>query len=278
MPKKIIGLLAGEDDLPLQIMQAVKKSDDEIVAVLFKECQYPKTWQKYPTQRFSLGQISAITHHFINHRITHLVMAGKLRRPLLKQIQLDLGARWFLLTNPKIFKKGDNSLLTAIAAFFQKRTKAILLSPHEILYPSAILTKFKVGLFAGKKPKKTIWKNIWQDFLQGKEILKTLSPFDIGQALIMADGLVLGIETIAGTAALIAAVKPHSKDRHAILIKDFKQQQHNKIDCPSLGVETIHQLKKSGVIGIFFPKNGNIIKPDSVKTQLEKNQIFLWLF
>ena len=60
-------------------------------------------------------------------------------------------------------------------------------------------------------------ENAAADIARGREVLRALSPFDIGQAAVVIDGHVVGVEDIEGTDGLLARVarlrsgRPHSR-------------------------------------------------------------------
>ena len=60
-------------------------------------------------------------------------------------------------------------------------------------------------------------ENAAADIARGREVLRALSPFDIGQAAVVIDGHVVGVEDIEGTDGLLARVarlrsgRPHPR-------------------------------------------------------------------
>ena len=94
------------------------------------------------------------------------------------------------------------------------------------------------------------------DIDRGVQILKTLSPLDIGQSIIVQQGLVLGIEAIEGTKTLIQRCALLKREGSGgVLVKMAKTGQNKKIDLPTIGPETIEDLKKAGFVGIAAEAN-----------------------
>jgi len=89
------------------------------------------------------------------------------------------------------------------------------------------------------------------DIARGAEILNDMAALDIGQAIIVQEGLVLGVEAIEGTNALIercGALK--RKGRKGVLVKLCKAQQDTSLDLPTIGVKTIQAIHQSGFGGV----------------------------
>ena len=72
-----------------------------------------------------------------------------------------------------------------------------------------------------------------------------------GKPLSSKKGLVLGVEAIEGTDALIERQEPCSAGLGGVLVKIAKRQQEQRVDLPTIGLETVHKaLAKAGLRGI----------------------------
>jgi DUF1009 family protein len=91
-------------------------------------------------------------------------------------------------------------------------------------------------------------------------VARTLGVLDIGQAVVVQQGLVLGVEAIEGTDALIQRVGPLRRDGPGgVLVKVAKPQQDRRIDLPTIGPATIAQAAAAGLRGIAIEAGGAII-------------------
>jgi DUF1009 family protein len=84
--------------------------------------------------------------------------------------------------------------------------------------------------------------------------------FDVGQGVIVKNGLVLGIEAAEGTDALIercAAVKGEGKG--GVLVKTRKPIQENRVDLPTIGEQTIELIHRAGFCGIAVEARHSLI-------------------
>ncbi|MDI9313606.1 MAG: UDP-2,3-diacylglucosamine diphosphatase LpxI [Hydrotalea sp.] len=271
--KKTIAMFSGFDNTPILLWKNARARGDVVLPILFPEFakRYPAFWRGKEKSMLSIGQLGKLIAFLKEHQVTHFMIVGRLERLPLKELKLDMTAKIFLAQNIGVYGKGDDALLSALARFIAKKTNSQLLSPTEYLQGGEKITK---GLFAGREPATAHW----QDFKKGQRLLQAISKFDIGQAVVMADGLVLAIETMAGTDAMIQTTKPFTRQRDAVLVKDFKRGQNKKVDAPSLGPDTILAAHRADLKGIFFNHRGNIIEPAKTKKLAEQHKLFIYLF
>lgn len=98
------------------------------------------------------------------------------------------------------------------------------------------------------------------DIQRGIAILDALAPQDVGQAVVIQDGLVLGIEAIEGTEALLARCATLRRDGPAAtLVKLSKPMQTDRADLPAIGPDTIEQAKAAGLAGIAVEADRSLI-------------------
>ncbi len=86
---------------------------------------------------------------------------------------------------------------------------------------------------------------------------RTMGSFDIGQAVVVADGLVLAVEAQEGTDAMLArcAALPEAIRRPrgrpaGVLAKAVKPLQGRRIDLPTIGPATVMGAARAGLVGI----------------------------
>ena len=95
------------------------------------------------------------------------------------------------------------------------------------------------------------------DLRKADKILSGLAEADVAQAVVVEGGMVLGIETLQGTDALLDFVqktdrKLRNSDQKGILVKRAKLGQDLRVDIPSIGPKTIEQVAKAGLAGIII--------------------------
>jgi DUF1009 family protein len=104
-----------------------------------------------------------------------------------------------------------------------------------------------------------------------------MSKADVGQSLIVQEGVIIGIEAIEGTQELIK----RSKDlkisiKGGVLIKTAKTQQDLEIDLPTIGKDTILAVKEAGLSGIALGAGrSQIIDFNDTVKLADQNGIFI---
>jgi DUF1009 family protein len=98
------------------------------------------------------------------------------------------------------------------------------------------------------------------DIAHGLRIAQTLGALDIGQAVIVQQGLVLGVEAIEGTDELLrrcAALRREGSG--GVLIKIEKPGQERRADQPTIGLRTVQLASETGLLGIAVEADATIV-------------------
>lgn len=266
----LIGLIVGAGHLPRQIIK--ETSDCTFVAVCFDDAN--AAWLKeneIPYISPPLGHIGESINFFKQHNATTVVLAGSIRRPNLFDLKLDnLGKQWLKEIGLSVFK-GDDGFLSSILKLLEKEGFQVI-SAKELLTSLSL----KKGVRTLEKPSNE--EEI--DIKKGIEILDALSPFDIGQSIIIENGLVLGIEGAEGTEQLIKRISSYKKTpNNGILIKKAKLNQSNKADLPTIGPDTILQCFESGLRGLAIEAKGTqVLDKEIVIRTANSKGLFLRVF
>jgi DUF1009 family protein len=245
-----LALIAGQGDLPHKIIDA-QKGKRSIVVVAFEGQTPLELTQSLPPEIpvlwVKLGIIAPVLDFFKQWHVTDVTMAGGLTRPKLRNLSMDrTGARWLKTLGTSAFK-GDDHLLGGIVSLLEKEGLSII-PPHSLvenLFTSA-------GVLTERAPT----SDDQNDINLGITILNVLSPYDVGQAIAVHDGCVLGIETIEGTAALLDNIKALGREQGGVFVKMRKIGQNQKVDIPTIGIDTIKQVRDAGLSGIAIEADG----------------------
>ena len=104
------------------------------------------------------------------------------------------------------------------------------------------------------------------DIEKGREVLRALGPFDIGQAVVVIDGHVVAVEDIEGTDGLLARLREAGRIRaskgRGVLVKAPKSGQDLRFDLPAVGPKTVEGVAKAGLAGMAVIA-GNTIAAES---------------
>jgi DUF1009 family protein len=129
------------------------------------------------------------------------------------------------------------------------------------------------GIFGYKKPSAQDVK----DTSLGQQVLKSLGALDVGQAVVVVNERVLGIEAAEGTDQLLArCIKLKNKMPGGVLVKMKKSKQETKTDLPVIGVQTVLNAHKAGLNGIILSAHFSlVIDMNKVIKAAEQRKMFL---
>jgi DUF1009 family protein len=78
-----------------------------------------------------------------------------------------------------------------------------------------------------------------------------LGRVDVGQSVVVQHGIVLGVEAIEGTDALIRRCADLRRSiGGGVLVKVCKPQQDRRADPPVIGPATLEQVAAAGLVGV----------------------------
>jgi DUF1009 family protein len=207
----------------------------------------------------SVGQLGRAMKLFRSENCRDLVFIGTLVRPALSEIRLDWGTLRVLGRVFAAFRGGDDHLLSGIGRIFEQdgfRMVGVRDVAPDLLMPQGCITRVAPDPAAAA------------DIARGREVLRALGPFDIGQAVIVIDGHVVAVEDIEGTDGLLARVarlraegRIKAKQTRGVLVKAPKSTQDLRFDLPTVGPKTIEGAAKAGLAGIAVVA-GNTIAVD----------------
>ena len=238
---KKVGLLCGAGQLPLKVMGACNDRHIPFFAIAFPGQTPESAVERCDHKWVHLGAIGDILTALKQKNVSHIVFAGGIRRPSWSELGLDWkGTMW--LARMGLKSLGDDGILSAATQLLESEG-------FEVLSPSYFIDYLRcpVGCLTNTKPTHEDEK----DIERGLSILSLLSAADVGQGVIVQQGLVLAIEAIEGTAQMIMrAGELKRAGSGGVLVKVMKLNQNQKVDLPTIGPQTIHELVKAGLKGV----------------------------
>jgi hypothetical protein len=98
------------------------------------------------------------------------------------------------------------------------------------------------------------------DIARGLEVARALGAVDVGQAVVVQQGIVLGVEAIEGTDALIArAANLRREGPGGVLVKIKKPGQERRADLPTIGLSTVTAAVDAGLRGIAIEAGATLL-------------------
>jgi len=220
----------------------------------------PVRVERYRHHWISVGQIGRVKKLLRSEGCHDLIFIGTLLRPALSEIRLDWGTIRVLGRIWASFRGGDDHLLSGIGRIFEQdgfRMVGVSDVAPDMLMPEGCITLLTPDATATS------------DVAKGRDVLRALSPFDIGQAVVVIDGHVVAVEDVEGTDGLLARVarlreggRLTAKPGRGVLVKAPKSGQDLRFDLPTLGPTTVEGVAKAGLAGIAYIA-GHTIAADS---------------
>ena len=263
-----VGIIAGQGLLPKMVYgECLKKGvrskliglKGEINENLFQDIEY---------DLFKPYEIGRIFNYLEENNLTKIIIAGRVNRSNLSKLIFDkIGVKIFA----EIVKTGfnDNSIYSAII-------KVIEGGGFKIISPNEIIEDILVQ--KGNVTDILIDGELDADTRKGVDIIKGIIGYDIGQALIIDNGLVLGVEAAEGTNELIDRCAIYkNRNSSGVLIKLCKPHQDKRVDLPCIGPDTIKNIAKNAYKGIVVEAKKSIIlaSKDTIRLANE-NKIFIY--
>jgi hypothetical protein len=121
------------------------------------------------------------------------------------------------------------------------------------------------------------------DIARGSEVLRALSPFDIGQAVVVIDRHVVGVEDIEGTDGLLARIarlrgqgRIRAANKRGVLVKAPKAGQDLRFDLPTIGPRTVEGVRDAGLAGVAVAAGtAQVVEPEAVIAAADAAGLFV---
>jgi DUF1009 family protein len=249
-PSKL-GIIAGAGQLPRKIIEACEQQHRQFYIVAFENQTDPQLVENLPHVWCKLGQTKKALDYLKQYGVQEIVMVGPIKRPSWSELKPDsFTATWLAKHIHKIF--GDDSLLRAVIEMFESQGFAVT-SAENIIGNSLLALHGMMGKYPPSSEDQ-------QDIALGLKVATTLGSCDIGQAVVIQQGLVLGVEAIEGTEALLKRCAPLKRPGSGgVLVKILKPQQEIRVDRPTVGFETLKRIYEGGFKGIAVEAFGVIM-------------------
>jgi DUF1009 family protein len=252
-----VGLIAAGGVMPFAVADSLTARGIDPVLFALKGACDPVGVARFRHHWISVGQIGKAVKLFRAENCRDLVFIGTLVRPALSEIRLDWGTLRVIGRVWAAFRGGDDHLLSGIGRILEQdgfRMVGIKDVAPDLLMPEGCLTRAAPDDSAAA------------DIARGRDVLRALSPFDIGQAAVVIDGHVVGVEDIEGTDGLLARVaqlrregRIRARATRGVLVKAPKSGQDLRFDLPTMGPRTIEGAAAAGLAGIAIVAGNTII-------------------
>jgi DUF1009 family protein len=188
---------------------------------------------------FGVGEVQAIFEWAARLGVSHGVMAGGITPLALFRTRFDALSRSWLKDLPV---KNAHTLFGKIAAEMEQ-------IGIRVLPASCYMDDWIPG--AGVLTRRAPDEREARDIAFGHRVARDICGLDIGQTLLVKDGMILAVEAFEGTNA---AIRRGGKlgGRGAVVVKVAKEGHDMRFDIPVIGEQTLSVLRKAGVSALAY--------------------------
>ncbi|WP_296736646.1 LpxI family protein [Mesorhizobium sp.] len=257
-PGSRVGIIAGGGSLPVEVADGLATHGyPPFILLMEGEVDREPQLRRYEHVVMALEQIGSLMSTLRRHGVTHLVLAGEIkRRPKLSDMRPSLGLLAIVPSVILALARGDDGLLKVLTRGLEKRGVKVV-GAHEVV-PELTAAE---GTLTMVEPE----RSDWLDIEAGRAAAKAIGALDIGQAAIAVGGRVIALEGIEGTAGLLERTKElrhHGRvagKARGVLVKCAKPGQELRADLPSIGPQTVEAAHAAGLAGIAVEAGRSLI-------------------
>ncbi|MBR1605280.1 MAG: UDP-2,3-diacylglucosamine diphosphatase LpxI [Alphaproteobacteria bacterium] len=259
MSKKL-GIIAGGGDIPKALITRCKEQKRDFFVVAIEgnadrdliDDNVPHIWIR-------IGQAGTGFKKLAEEKVDEVVMIGTIRRPSFKDLVPDLRTTAFF-AKLGIKSIGDDGILRALVK--ELESDGLIVRGIQEVMPEILIREGVLGKIKPSKQAKA-------DIERAVEVATELGRLDVGQAVIVQQGLVLGVEGIEGTGELIRRCGTYQrKGEGGVLVKIRKPQQDMRIDLPTIGDRTVKSAYEAGLSGIVLHAGNGLIANEKETIEL----------
>ncbi|MEX2632306.1 MAG: UDP-2,3-diacylglucosamine diphosphatase LpxI [Tistlia sp.] len=246
-----LGIIAGAGPVPRRLIQACRDAGRPLCVVAFEGQTDPETVEDVPHLWTRLGAAGEILDFLRAQQVGELVLAGPIKRPSLSEVRPDWrAARFFARIGKRAFS--DDGLLGSIVRALEEEEGFRVVGLDQLLGGGPL----RPGPLGRHRPDALAQA----DIRRGVEVARAVGRLDIGQAVVVQQGTVLGVEAIEGTDALLARCAGLAlSGPGGVLVKLSKPQQERRVDLPTVGRDTVAGAASAGLRGLAVEARGTLI-------------------
>ena len=243
-----LAIIAGGGDFPPALARIMRETGSPVYVAALDGAADLAAFAHEDVEVYRLGQLGRLLKTLRARSIADLVLIGSLPRPSFGGIMPEASTLKYLPHFARAFQGGDDHLLRGVVRFFEDQGFRVL-GPAEIA-PELTAPEGALGRHTANPDTRSL-------IAKGFALLEAISPFDVGQAAILADHRVVAIEAAEGTDATLQRVAELvGKGRlkigkgDGVLVKAPKRGQDLRVDMPAIGPQTLRLASEAGLAGI----------------------------
>jgi DUF1009 family protein len=242
-----LGLIAGGGALPVEIASHCERSGRPLFVIRLKGFA-DAGLSPYAGAEVGLAEIGKCIKALRQAGCEAICLAGNVARPDFTTLIPDMRGMALLPKAIAAARKGDDALLRLLVEEFEKEGFQVE-GAHEVM-DDLSLPEGPLGRHVADPAALT-------DAAKALEVARAIGRLDIGQAAVVAHGLVLAVEAQEGTDAMlrrVAELPTHLRGKPGegagVLAKAPKPIQETRVDLPTIGLATVEAVARAGLAGI----------------------------
>ncbi|MFZ3350673.1 MAG: UDP-2,3-diacylglucosamine diphosphatase LpxI [Xanthobacteraceae bacterium] len=262
-PGEPLAIICGGGSFPGAVAEAVTRRGRRAVMFAVKGWADASLIERHPHHWVALGQVGRFRRLANDEGCRDVLLIGTLLRPPLRQIRLDWQTIRLMPRIVSAFRGGDDWLLSSIGKMMEEaglRLVGLKDVASDIIVPEGTLGRHQPSA------------RDRSDIARALDLIAAMGPFDVGQAVVVADNHVLAVEAAEGTDNLLLRLadlrrqgRVATPERVGALVKAPKPAQDRRFDLPAIGPATVTNAARAGLAGIAVAA-GNTIIADAAET------------
>jgi len=268
-----LAIICGGGGFPGAVADAVARRGRRPVMFGIKGWADAAVIERYAHHWIAIGQAGRFFRLARAERCREVLFIGTVLRPPLTQLRLDWQTVRLLPRVIRFFRGGDDKLLSGVAGVAESGGLKVIgvkdVAP-EIFVPEGVLGRYRPS------------QRDSADIARALEVIAALGPFDVGQAAVVADHHVLGVEAAEGTDNLLTRIaelrrlgRVSTPRGVGVLVKAPKPGQDRRFDLPSIGPRTVENAARAGLAGLAVVAGSTMIaEADAATAAADREGIF----
>jgi len=244
---KKLGLIAGGGGLPVEIAEHCERSGRPLFVIRLKGFAGAEL-APYAGAEVGIAEVGKCIKALKRAGCEAVCLAGIVARPDFGSLVPDPRGLKLLPKAIAAARKGDDALLRLLVDEFEGEGFAVE-GAHEVMDDLSLPLGY---LGRGRGSDEDL-----HDAQRALEVARAVGRLDVGQAAVVASGLVLAVEAQEGTDAMlsrVAGLPAHLKGApgagRGVLAKAPKPLQETRVDLPTIGPATVEGVARAGLAGI----------------------------
>lgn len=247
-PEKALLLIAGAGQYPLCTIRGARKAGIQHIAVLALKGQTRPEVLKLADEVYKtgVGEAQRAIDWIAGHAIKNVILAGQITPTALFTTRFDAKARQ-IINSLKI--KNAHSIFGAVA-------KELEVSGQVRILPASTYMDehlMPAGLLSRRPPN----RRELDDIAWGEKAAAALGTVDVGQTVIVKEGMVLAAEAFEGTDAAIRR-GARLGGKGAVIVKTARKGHDMRFDIPVIGMRTLRYMNRYHISALAFQAHRTI--------------------